>query len=237
MGAVFATTVGAGTGDLPFGVVRLLMGLAFSLGLVMVIVGGAELFTGNTLIVMAWAGGKARTADVLRNWAIVYFGNFAGSFCTAALVYAAGQYQLGGGAVGTAALAIAHGKASVEFLPAVASGVLCNALVCLAVWMCFAARSTVDRVVAIVPPIAAFVAAGFEHCVANMYFFPVALFVKGGAPEFFWTAIGRRADDYPRLTWERFLVGNLLPVTLGNLIGGSVLVGATYWFVYLRGKS
>ena len=122
-------------------------------------------------------------------------------------------------------------------MPALTLGIMCNALVCLAVWMCYGARTTIDRVVAIIPPISAFAAAGFEHCVANMYFIPIGLFIKAGAPESFWSAIGKTASDFPALTWYNFLVGNLLPVTIGNIIGGSIMVGAVYWFVYLRKKS
>jgi formate/nitrite transporter len=235
LGALFATTVVAGAaGQLPYGVARLLAGLAFSLGLILVIVGGAELFTGNTLIVMAWASGAVGARLLLRNWLVVYLGNFAGAAATAALVFVSGQYAFGGGAVGATALATAQAKVGLDFVPAVALGVLCNALVCLAVWLTFSARTTADRILAIVPPIAAFVAAGFEHSVANMYFIPVALFIRAGAPEAFWAAVGRTAADYPTLTWERFLVANLLPVTIGNVIGGALLVGAVYWFVYRR---
>jgi formate transporter FocA len=232
-GALFATTVLSGQG-LPYGVGRLLAGVVFSLGLILVIVGGAELFTGNTLIVMAWAGGRVRTGALLRNWLLVYAGNFVGALGIAALVFVSGQYTFGGGAVGATALATANAKVDFAFGQAVALGILCNTLVCLAVWLAFSARSTADRILAIVPPIAAFVAAGFEHSVANMYFLPVALLIRAGAPESFWTAIGRSAGDYPSLTWSSFLVDNLLPVTLGNIIGGAVLVGAVYWFVYLR---
>jgi formate transporter len=235
LGAIFSTTTLAGAGDgLPYGVARLLAGLTFSLGLVLVIVGGAELFTGNTLIVMAWANRRVSTGLLLRNWAIVYLGNFVGSVATAALAYVSGQYAFGRGAVGATALATADAKAALDFGQAVALGILCNALVCLAVWLTFSARSTADRILAIVPPITAFVAAGFEHSVANMYFIPLGLFVRAGAPPSFWAGIGRSAADYPALTWERFLVGNLLPVTIGNVVGGALLVGAVYWFVYLR---
>ena len=235
LGAIFATTVVAGAGGaLPYGVTRLLAGLVFSLGLILVIVGGAELFTGNNLIVMAWAGGKVSTALLLRNWLVVYLGNFVGSVGTAGLVFVSGQYAFGGGAVGAAALATANAKVNLGFVQAIALGVLCNALVCLAVWLTFSARTTTDRVLAIVPPIAAFVAAGFEHSIANMYFVPVGLFIKAGAPAAFWQAAGLEAASFASLTWGRFLVNNLLPVTLGNILGGTVLVGAVYWFVYLR---
>jgi formate transporter len=246
-GAVFATTVAAGTvavtntdgtavysGTLPFGVVRLLTGVVFSLGLILVVVGGAELFTGNNLIVMAWASGKVRTRDLLFNWATAFIGNFAGAFMTAVLMFFTTQYTFGGGAVGMMALTTANAKTSLEFVPAVTLGIMCNALVCLAVWMCFSARTTVDRVVIIIPPITAFVAAGFEHSIANVYFIPMGLFIKLGAPDAFWASIGRTAADFPSLTWTSFFVRNLLPVTIGNIIGGSVMVAAVYWFVYLR---
>ncbi len=195
-GAIFATTVSAGnivvvgqdgaaafSGALPYGVMRLLTGLVFCVGLILVIVGGAELFTGNNLIVMAWASGKVRTRDLLRNWVIAFAGNFVGAFATAALMFFTTQYTFGGGAVGLAALTTAHAKTSLDFVPAFTLGIMCNALVCLAVWMCYGARTTVDRIVTIIPPITAFVAAGFEHCIANIYFIPIGLFIKAGAPE------------------------------------------------------
>jgi len=234
LGAVFATTVSAGSGSLPYGIVRLAAGVVFSLGLILVVVGGAELFTGNNLIVMAWANRKISTGLLLRNWLIVYVGNFVGAVVTALLVYASGQYQFGNGAVGAAALGTAQAKAALGFGQAVALGILCNGLVCLAVWLSYSGRSVVDKIFAIVPPIGAFVAAGFEHSVANMYFLPVGLLIKEGAPQSFWSSIGKTAADYPALTWGHFLFNNLLPVTLGNMIGGTVLVGAVYWFVYLR---
>jgi formate transporter FocA len=235
LGALFSTTVAAGTpGALPYGVVRLLAGLVFSLGLVLVVVGGAELFTGNNLIVMAWANRKISTASLLRNWAIVYLGNFVAAVATAVLVYLSGQYTFGNGAVGAAALTAADAKVGLGFGQAVTLGILCNGLVCLAVWLSYSGRSATDKILAVVPPIAAFVAAGFEHSVANMYFIPIGLFIKAGASDAFWSAIGKTAGDYPALTWERFFVNNLLPVTVGNVIGGTVLVGAVYWFVYLR---
>ncbi|MEP7355752.1 MAG: formate transporter FocA [Anaerolineales bacterium] len=234
LGAVFSTTVVAGTAGLPYGLVRVLSGLAFSLGLILVLVGGAELFTGNNLIVMAWASGQVSSRLLLQNWVIVYLGNFAGAIATAVLLYFSGQFNFGQGSVGAAALAAANAKVGLGFVQAVVLGILCNALVCLAVWLTFSARTTTDRILAIVPPVTAFVAAGFEHSIANMYFIPVALFIKAGAPSAFWTAIGKTAADFPNLTWQRFLVKNLLPVTLGNIVGGALLVGAVYWFVYLR---
>jgi formate transporter len=234
LGALFATTTTAGAAGLPYGLTRLLAGVVFSLGLILVVVGGAELFTGNNLIVMAWASRKVSTGLVLRNWAIVYLGNFAGAAATALLVFAAGQYAFGSGAVGAAALATAEAKSGLGFGQAVVLGILCNALVCLAVWLTFSARTTTDRIVAIVPPITAFVAAGLEHSVANMYFIPIGLLIKFGAPPAFWASISASPGDYPNLGLQTFLFNNLVPVTIGNIIGGALLVGAVYWFVYLR---
>jgi formate transporter len=234
-GAIFATTVSAGGTGLPYGVMRLLTGLVFSVGLILVIVGGAELFTGNNMIVMAWANGKVSTAALLLNWTVVFVGNFAGAILTAALMFFTTQYTFGAGSVGLAALSTAEAKAALDFVPALVLGIMCNVLVCLAVWMCYGARTTVDRVVTIIPPITAFVAAGFEHSIANIYFMPMGLFIKTGASDSFWSSIGKTAADYPALTWGGF-IGNLVPVTIGNIIGGSVMVAAVYWFIYLRKK-
>ena len=173
LGGVFATTALAGSGTAPWGAVRVLAGVAFSVGLVLVVVGGAELFTGNNLIVMAWASRRVSTWALLRNWLIVFAGNFVGAGGTAALVYLAGTHRGGSGAFWTTALAIAHAKVQLGFTQAVALGVLCNTLVCLAVWLTLSARTTADRVLAIVPPISAFVASGFEHSVAEHVLRPV----------------------------------------------------------------
>ena len=247
-GAIFATTVISGDGlitqsgessmifltDYPFGTTKLLAGLVFCLGLILVIVGGAELFTGNNLIVMAWASGKVSTMKLLRNWIIVYIGNFIGSIGTAAIVMFSKQYTFGGGDVGLTALNLANGKLGFSFIQAIALGLLCNALVCLAVWMTFSARSTMDKIAAIIFPISAFVAAGFEHSIANMYFIPMGLLIKAYAPADFWTSIGRTPADYSSLTWQSFLVNNLIPVTIGNIIGGAIFVAAVYWLIFLR---
>jgi formate/nitrite transporter len=231
LGAVFATTISAGvSGVLPYGIARVLTGLVFCLGLILVVVGGAELFTGNNLIVMAWASRKVTTTALLRNWVIVYLGNFIGSVGTAILIFLSKQYLFGSGAVGKAALNIATSKINLDFLQALALGILCNALVCLAVWLTFSARSTVDKIAAIIFPITAFVAAGFEHSIANMYFIPVALLIKVFDPSFT-TGAG---VDVTGLTWTAFLVKNLIPVTIGNIIGGTILVAAIYWAIFLR---
>ena len=233
-GAIFATTVSAGGDALPYGVVRLLAGLVFSVGLILVVVGGAELFTGNNLIVMAWASGKVKTRALALNWLLVFAGNFVGAFMTAVLMFYTTQYEFGGGAVGLAALGTADGKLHHGFVATVMLGIMCNALVCLAIWMSYSGRSTMDKIISVIPPVSAFVAAGFEHCIANIYYIPVALFIKAGAPKSFWDAIQKTPADYPDLTWSNFLFANLVPATIGNIIGGALMVGAVYWFVYLR---
>jgi formate transporter len=233
MGAVFATTVSAGAASLSYGVTRLLAGVTFTLGLILVVVSGSELFTGNSLIIIAFANRRISLGRLLRNWGIVYAGNFVGSVLTAYLMFLTRQYTFGSGAVGLVALNTGEAKTSLVFVQAMVLGIFCNALVCMAVWMCYSAHSTIDKILAIVPPIAAFVAAGFEHSIANMYFIPAALFIKQlGTPAFF-EAIKKAPADFPHLTWGNFFLVNLLPVTIGNIIGGAVMVGLMYWFIYL----
>jgi formate/nitrite transporter len=246
LGAIFATTVSAsgmpvtapdGTvmynTALPYGLIRLMAGLVFSLGLILVVVGGAELFTGNNLIIMAWASGKVTGLKVLRNWLIVYIGNFFGAVGTAGIMFFTKQYTFGSNAVGIVALKTAVSKCDLTFIQAVALGILCNALVCLAVWLTYSARTTTDKILAVIFPIAAFVAAGFEHSVANMYYIPYALFIKFFDPDFIGKVSGQIVN-LETLTWQSFFLNNLLPVTIGNIIGGSVLVAAVYWAIYLR---
>lgn len=248
LGAIFATTVSAGgmpvtaadgsavfSTAFPYGVTRLLAGLVFCLGLILVIVGGAELFTGNNLIIMAWASRKVTTRALLRNWVIVYAGNFIGSIGTVVLMFFSKQYTFGADAVGIAALKIAIAKCQLGFLQAVALGILCNGLVCLAVWLSFSARTTLDKIASIIFPITAFVAAGFEHSIANMYFVPYALFVKMFDPAFV-EKVAVKVPGLESLTWEAFFINNLIPVTIGNIIGGGVLVAFIYWVVFLRSR-
>lgn len=247
-GCIFSTTVSAGTisvssvdgaviysTGLPYGVTRLLAGFVFCLGLILVVIGGAELFTGNNLIVMAWASKKVTTSSLLRNWVIVYIGNFIGAVGTAIMMFFSRQYTFGGEAVGVAALRIAISKSELGFVQAMALGVLCNILVCLAVWLTFSARTTLDKIASIIFPITAFVAAGFEHSVANMYFMPYALFIKMFDPEFM-SHVGAKLTNLDALTWQAFFINNLIPVTIGNIIGGAVFVAAVYWVIFLRGK-
>jgi formate/nitrite transporter len=232
-GAMCATIVASATGEMPHAMVRFASGAVFSLGLILVVAGGAELFTGNNLMVMAWAGGKIRSAELARAWTLVYLGNFVGATATAVLVFLSGLHEQNGGAVGAAALATLDEKATVGFLPAFVKGVLANVLVCLAVWLSYGARSTTDKVLAVVPPITAFVAAGFEHSIANMYLIPYGLLIKDGADASFWSMIGQSPHSFSAIGWPA-LLDNLIPVTIGNIIGGGVLVGAVYWFIYLR---
>jgi len=248
MGANYATTVWAGLGKivvsagkevafttgLPYGIQRLLGGLVFATGLIMVVVGGSELFTGNCLIPMAWADKKVSTGAMLRNWVIVYLGNFVGSVVTAYFVFLGKQHLFGGGAVGVTALNIGIAKTSLGFVQCIFLAIFCNALVCMAVWLCFSARSTTDKILSIIPPISAFVACGFEHCVANMYFIPSAIMIKDFDPAYFATVAANLKDGGAILTWGNFFVNNLIPATIGNIIGGALMVGGMYWFIYLR---
>ena len=234
-GAVFATLVTSGSG-LSFGLSKLLAGLAFSLGLILVVVGGAELFTGNNLLTIAWASRKVSTWQMIRNWIIVYFGNMIGALSIVFMIYLSGHYLFGNGLTGSNILEIAHAKCQLGFVEAIFLGILCNILVCLAIWLCYSARSTQGKILAIIFPITAFVAAGFEHSVANMYFIPMGLVVKKAADPALWELLGTSPGQFEALTWGNYLVHNLLPVTIGNIIGGAGFVGLAYWFIYLRKK-
>lgn len=215
LGAMMYTLV-ASDMSLSFAATRLIGGLVFSLGLILVAVTGAELFTGNNLLAMAWAEGCVSTRAVLRNWIVVCVANFVGAAGLALMVWLAGQANLNEGSVGTAAVRIAAAKADLQPVEAFFRGVLCNVLVCMAVWMGLAGRSVTDKVITIVFPITAFVAAGFEHSIANMYFFPLAMLL--GAP----------------VGWSDF-ARNIVPVIAGNLVGGGGLVALVYYLVYSRG--
>ena len=195
---------------------------------------GAELFTGNNLLTMAWASRKVSTRQMLRNWIIVYFGNMFGAFSIVILMFLSGHYLFGKGITGSNLLHIAEAKCQLGFIQAVVLGILCNILVCLAIWLCYSARSTEGKILAIIFPITAFVAAGFEHSVANMYFIPMGLMVKKFADPALRDLIGASAAQFESLTWGNYLINNLLPVSIGNIIGGAGFVGLAYWFIYLR---
>lgn len=221
LGALNATIVFSDA-SLPFAVSRLLAGLAFSLGLILVVVAGAELFTGNNFLVMAWAERSITTMELLRNWTVVYVANACGAIGLAVVVWLAQHGEMNGGAVGTQYVKIAAAKTALPFWEAFFKGVLCNLLVCLAVWIAMAGHSVTDKILAIVFPISAFVAAGFEHSIANMYFIPLGILLSAGAPA---------AAAVP--DWAGF-AANLVPVTLGNIVGGSLMVAAVYYLIYRR---
>lgn len=234
-GALSMTVVQTGLGDMPWGLGRLIGGVVFSLGLILVILCGAELFTGDALMVVAYASGRITVRSLFRAWSLVYMGNILGALGTAVLVFLSGQYGFAGGQVGKSALGIAATKAALPTVQLFFLGVLCNVLVCLAVWMALGARSAGDKILVIVPPVAAFVAAGFEHSIANLYLLPFGLALKWWAAPEFWTAIAQQPSDFPGLTASA-CVHNIVVSTVGNLAGGSILVGFVYWFVYLRGQ-
>jgi len=200
LGAVFSTVAITGAGELPWGVSRVLAGVTFSLGLILVIVAGAELFTGNNLLVMAFVSKRITVTEIARNWTIVYIGNFIGAVATAALMFLSAQYLMADGQLGVTAVRIAEAKCNLSWTAAFIRGIYCNVLVCLAVWLCYSCRGTGEKILAIVFPITAFVAAGFEHSVANMYFIPIGLFIKQFAVESFWTKDGITAIDVDALS-------------------------------------
>ena len=226
LGALYYTLV-VSDASLGFAVARVAGGVCFSLGLLLVVVAGAELFTGNNLLAMGWADGCVSTREIARNWVVVCTANFIGAAGLALIVFLSGHWQMNGGAVGAAYLKIAAAKAALPWWRAFFLGVLCNILVCMAVWMVMAGRSVADKFFAILLPISAFVAAGFEHSIANMYFFPLALLLK-------WHGLALPPGG-DAITVAGML-GNLVPVIAGNIVGGSVLVALVYWVIYLRGR-
>jgi formate/nitrite transporter len=230
LGAEFSTLAVTDSG-LGFGLSKVLGGLVFSLGLILVVIAGAELFTGNNLIIMAWVSGKLTLGQVMRNWIIVYAGNMAGSLVTVLLMYLTRQWSFADYHVGATALNIAVAKVDLSFAEGLARGILCNALVCLAVWLCLSGRSVTDKILAILFPITAFVASGFEHSVANMYFIPMGLLLQGEPGVV--AAAGRTASELVNLNLHG-LVGNLISVTTGNIFGGGFMVALVYWFIYRR---
>lgn len=231
-GAVFATLV-VHDSNLSFGLTKLLGGLVFCIGLILVVIAGAELFTGNNLIVMAFVDGKISLRKLLRNWGIVYIGNLIGSLTMVIWIYLSQQWTGHDYLIAAKAVMIANAKVNLPFLVAFSRGVLCNILVCLAVWLCFSGRSVTDKIMAIIFPITAFVALGFEHSVANMYFIPMGMILKNNPDVLTAIASSGKVLNLSNLTIHGFM-RNLIPVTLGNIVGGGVLVGFIYWFIYDR---
>jgi len=225
LGAMFFTLV-TSDDSLSFAIARVLGGVVFSLGLILVVIAGAELFTGNNLLVMATVAGRIPPAKFAQNLVVIYLANLIGAIGLAGLVALSEYWQMNDAAVGKTAVSIAAMKCAVPFGKAFFKGVLCNVLVCLAVWLAMAGRTVTDKVLAIVFPITAFVACGFEHSVANMYFIPLGIFLKA-------QVISPGTVDLSMLNWVG-LARNLVPVTLGNLMGGAGMVGLVYWVIYRR---
>lgn len=232
LGFVFFTTSQVGAAELPYGVAKVLGGMVFSTGLALVVLTGAELFTSSTLTLTARASGRITWGQLLSNWVVVYVANFLGALTIVALVYLGRTWENADGGWGAVVLSTALHKVHHTFFEAFVLGVLCNLMVCLAVWAAYSGRTTTDKILAVTMPIALFVASGFEHSVANMFMIPLAILIKDNAGADFWAASGLEEAAYSDLTWSAFYVDNLLPVTLGNIVGGGVMIGVLYWTIF-----
>lgn len=233
---VFYITATTGTAGMPFGVAKLIGGICFSLGLILCVICGADLFTSTVLIVVAKASGKITWGQLAKNWFNVYVGNLIGCLLFVLLMWLSGEYMTANGGWGLNVLQTADHKMHHTFIEAVCLGILANLMVCLAVWMSYSGRSLMDKAMIMVLPVAMFVASGFEHSIANMFMIPMGIVVKNFASPEFWTAVGSTPDHFSHLTVMNFITDNLIPVTIGNIIGGGLLVGLTYWVIYLRGN-
>lgn len=227
-GAIFYTFVTSFGGHA--GLIKLVGGLVFCLGLILVLVAGAELYTGNNLMVIALFNKRISLMSLIRNWTIVFFGNFLGSLIIVMIMFFTGFYLQDDFLVGKRALMIASSKVELSVLQLVMKAILCNILVCLAVWMSMASKSITGKILSILFPITAFVAVGFEHSVANMYFIPMGLMIKNFSISDFWTLSGLNISNFMHLNFIGFLK-NLFFVTIGNTIGGVVFVAISYWFI------
>ncbi len=231
---IFYTVVTTGNGDIGWGANKFIGGLAFSLGLVLVVLTGADLFTSTVLTIVGKATGQISWGALARNWAMVYVGNFIGAITLVGIMQLARHYEGDGGLLGINYMHIAQHKLHHTFLQAVALAIMCNVLVCLGVWMTYAGRTATDKILAIILPVAMFVASGFEHVVANMFQIPMAILTRMLAGPEFWAVSGADPADFADLTWSNFVFANLIPVTIGNIIGGALFVGIAYWVIYLR---
>jgi formate transporter len=236
LGAQFATLV-VSDSTLHFGLTKIIAGVVFSLGLILVVVGGAELFTGNCLIIIGYVDKKITKREVFDNWSVAFIGNLVGSLVVVFWIYQSHQWEFFNYMVGAKALLIANKKVNLSFEAAFARGVLCNSMVCLAVWLCFSARNVTDKIISLTFPVAGFIASGFEHCVANMYFIPMGIVLKT-KPEVVAAAekMTGKTLNLSQLTWKGFIVSNQFPVIIGNVVGGVLLVGIMFWLIYLRPK-
>jgi len=231
---VFYITVTTGTENVAWGIQKLIGGLAFSMGLLLVVVVGGELFTSSTLTLIAKASRRITTAQMLKNWSVVYLGNFVGATFLVFLIFLSGLYLSDHGQWGLNALLTAQHKLHHTYTQAIALGMLCNIMVCLAIWMAFGARTITDKMFAVLLPVAMFVSSGFEHSIANMFMVPTGILIQHFAPLEFWQEIGRTPAEFADLTISSFVTDNLIPVTIGNIIGGGVIVGLMHWMIYLR---
>ena len=218
-----------------YGLGKALAGAIFGTGLMLVVIAGGELFTGNTLILAGVLDKRISVKAMLRNWVIVYLGNLVGSVLIAYMMNESGLFSSGANMLGGVTLKIATYKVGLEFIPAFYLGILCNWLVCLAVWMAYGAKDISGKILAIFFPIWLFITSGFEHSIANMYYIPAGIFAKTN-PAMIEAAsqLGVSAEKLNHLNWSSFFINNLIPVTLGNIVGGGLFVGAAYWFVYIK---
>lgn len=233
---VFYTLVTTGSGDMPYGMAKLIGGICFCLGLILVVVCGADLFTSTTMTVIAKASKRASCCQIIKNWIGVYVGNFLGAALLIAIVYASGHPWGDNGKIALNYMNIAQGKLGHTFVEAVFLGVMCNVMVCLGVWLSYSCRSTGDKVLVMLLPIAMFVACGFEHCVANMFEIPMAIILHATATPEFWLAQGIDATKYADLSLTDFILHNLIPVTIGNILGGAIIIAMGNWLLFLRPK-
>lgn len=233
---VFYITATTGTAAMPYGIAKLIGGICFSLGLILCVICGADLFTSTVLIVVAKASGRITWGQLAKNWLNVYFGNLVGALLFVLLMWLSGEYMTANGGWGLNVLQTADHKMHHTFVEAVSLGILANLMVCLAVWMSYSGRSLMDKAMIMVLPVAMFVASGFEHSIANMFMIPMGIVIRNFASPEFWTAIGSTPESFSHLTVMNFITDNLIPVTIGNIIGGGLLVGLTYWVIYLRGN-
>ncbi|BET96366.1 formate transporter FocA [Xenorhabdus taiwanensis] len=232
---VFYITATIGTSSIPYGLAKLTGGICFSLGLMLVVICGVDLFTSTVLTIISKATGRITWSQMIKNWINVYIGNLIGALFFVALVWYSGQYAVANGTWGLNVLQTADHKMHHSFIEAICLGILANLMVCLAVWMSYAGRSLIDKLFALILPIGMFVASGFEHSIANMFLIPFGIIIKNFAPDEFWLKVGTTPERFPQLNVSSFITDNLIPVTIGNIIGGAVLVGLAYWLIYLRG--
>ncbi|WP_445374359.1 formate transporter FocA [Photorhabdus tasmaniensis] len=233
---VFYITATTGTSSVPYGLAKLVGGICFSLGLMLVVVCGADLFTSTVLTIIAKATRRITWNQMFKNWINVYLGNLIGALFFVAVIWFAGQYNVANGLWGLNVLQTADHKVHHTFIEALSLGILANLMVCLAVWMSYAGRSLMDKIFVMILPVSMFVASGFEHSIANMFLIPLGIVIKHFAPTEFWFNVGATPEQFSQLTISHFITNNLIPVTIGNIIGGAILVGLTYWLIYLRSE-